>query len=89
MHPQVPANNRKINWELIYGALIFGFGWGLSGICPGPMMVLVGAGYPKGTAVPSTLPGKNYDCHVTLKSLRLMCILARPNLSRWSLIGGF
>jgi hypothetical protein len=88
MHPQVPANNRKINWELIYGALIFGFGWGLSGICPGPMMVLVGAGYPKGTAVPSMLRGKNYDCR-DFASLRLMSSPAHPNLSRWSFIGGF
>ncbi len=28
------------------GGLIFGLGWALAGACPGPMFVLVGAGFP-------------------------------------------
>lgn len=28
----------------IVGGLIFGLGWGLIGVCPGPMYILVGAG---------------------------------------------
>lgn len=28
----------------IYGGLIFGFGWGLIGLCPGPIFALVGTG---------------------------------------------
>jgi len=27
------------------GGIIFGFGWALAGACPGPMFVLLGAGY--------------------------------------------
>ena len=30
------------------GSLLFGVGWGVAGICPGPALVLVGAGVWKG-----------------------------------------
>jgi len=30
----------------ISGGLIFGFGWALTGACPGPLYALLGAGYP-------------------------------------------
>ena len=33
----------KITWRLVLGAAIFGIGWGLSGICPGPGIVLLGS----------------------------------------------
>ncbi|GGP24647.1 DUF6691 family protein [Silvimonas amylolytica] len=39
-----------IDKPLLLGALIFGAGWGLAGICPGPALVLVGAGIPQGIA---------------------------------------
>jgi uncharacterized membrane protein YedE/YeeE len=38
---QLPDRSR-IDLRLIGGAAIFGVGWGLSGICPGPGVVLVG-----------------------------------------------
>ena len=44
---QVP-NNRIIDKRLIVGSLAFGVGWGLAGICPGPAIVLLGAGSFKG-----------------------------------------
>ena len=28
--------------------ILFGVGWGLAGICPGPALVLIGAGLPQG-----------------------------------------
>lgn len=29
----------------VYGGLIFGFGWALTGTCPGPIYAQIGAGY--------------------------------------------
>jgi len=37
-----------IDRRLVVGSLLFGAGWGLAGICPGPGLVLIGAGIPKG-----------------------------------------
>lgn len=37
-----------IDKRLVVGGLLFGVGWGLAGICPGPALVLVGAGQTKG-----------------------------------------
>lgn len=34
--------NRRIDARLLGGAAIFGLGWGLAGICPGPGLVLAG-----------------------------------------------
>ena len=35
---------RKIDGRLIAGSALFGVGWGLAGICPGPAFVLLGSG---------------------------------------------
>jgi uncharacterized protein len=43
----VPAATH-IDRRLVIGSVLFGVGWGLAGICPGPVLVLVGAGLPKG-----------------------------------------
>ncbi|MDB6062194.1 MAG: YeeE/YedE family protein [Verrucomicrobiaceae bacterium] len=40
---KLPAKT-EIDWKLIGGSLLFGIGWGLAGICPGPSLVLLGAG---------------------------------------------
>jgi uncharacterized membrane protein YedE/YeeE len=34
----------RIDLRLVGGAAIFGIGWGLSGFCPGPALVSIGAG---------------------------------------------
>ena len=39
---------RHIDRRLVIGSLLFGVGWGVAGICPGPALVLVGAGVSKG-----------------------------------------
>lgn len=37
-----------INLRLIAGSILFGIGWGVTGICPGPGLVLLGAGVDAG-----------------------------------------
>ncbi len=44
---RLPTKN-EISTRLIVGSLVFGVGWGLAGFCPGPGIVAVGAGEPKG-----------------------------------------
>jgi uncharacterized protein len=39
---------RRIDRRLIGGSLLFGIGWGIAGICPGPALVLFGLGNQKG-----------------------------------------
>ncbi len=39
---------KHIDRRLVGGNLLFGIGWGLVGICPGPALVLLGAGISKG-----------------------------------------
>jgi len=38
---------RQIDRRLVVGSLVFGIGWGLAGICPGPALVALGMGQPK------------------------------------------
>jgi uncharacterized membrane protein YedE/YeeE len=46
--PVLLPGARKIDRRLILGSLVFGVGWGLAGICPGPALVLAGTGSAKG-----------------------------------------
>lgn len=39
---ELPQN--KFNRGQIYGGLLFGFGWALTGACPGPMFAQIGTG---------------------------------------------
>lgn len=36
--------SKKFNKGQIYGGLLFGFGWALTGACPGPMFAQIGTG---------------------------------------------
>jgi uncharacterized membrane protein YedE/YeeE len=37
------ANNTTIDWRLVVGSVLFGAGWGIAGVCPGPGLVTLGA----------------------------------------------
>nr|WP_034341372.1 YeeE/YedE family protein [Herbaspirillum sp. B39] len=39
---------RTIDRRLVLGSLLFGIGWGIAGICPGPALVLLGMASGKG-----------------------------------------
>jgi len=43
---QIPGN-RQIDSRLAIGALLFGIGWGLAGLCPGPAIAALGFGGTK------------------------------------------
>jgi len=40
-------HKKNIDAPLIWGAVMFGIGWGLAGFCPGPALVGVGLALPK------------------------------------------
>lgn len=44
----VLPTSSTLDKRLVGGAVLFGIGWGLAGICPGPGLVLLGAGELKG-----------------------------------------
>ena len=35
---------KKFNWGQVYGGLLFGLGWGMTGACPGPLFAQIGTG---------------------------------------------
>ena len=44
-----PTSN-AIDRRLVIGSVVFGAGWGLTGFCPGPALVSLGAGVPQAIA---------------------------------------
>jgi uncharacterized protein len=40
---QIPV--KKFHWGNVIGGLLFGFGWAITGACPGPLYALIGSGY--------------------------------------------
>lgn len=51
-------DSKPFNKGLIFGGLLFGIGWAITGACPGPMYALVGSGYlGVGVALLSAIAG--------------------------------
>lgn len=40
----IQIEDKKFNKGQIYGGLLFGFGWAITGACPGPLFALIGSG---------------------------------------------
>jgi uncharacterized membrane protein YedE/YeeE len=36
---------KKFHWGNVYGGLIFGLGWAITGACPGPLFAQIGSGF--------------------------------------------
>jgi uncharacterized membrane protein YedE/YeeE len=53
--PMQMPTNQLIDKRLVLGSTLFGIGWGLVGICPGPGIVLLGVGEIKGLVFVSAL----------------------------------
>lgn len=43
--PMQLPQKRELDARLIGGSLLFGIGWGIAGICPGPALVLLPSGH--------------------------------------------
>lgn len=41
---KIEFHKKKFNKGQIYGGLLFGFGWALTGACPGPLLAQIGTG---------------------------------------------
>ena len=37
--------DKKFHWGNVIGGLLFGFGWALTGACPGPLFAQIGSGF--------------------------------------------
>lgn len=44
----IEIKSKTFNKGQIYGGLIFGFGWALTGACPGPIFAIIGNGFSVG-----------------------------------------
>lgn len=42
---EIKLPQKKFNKGQIWGGLIFGFGWAITGACPGPLFALIGSGF--------------------------------------------
>ena len=42
--PLEVSKAEKIDWKLVVGEAVFGIGWGMIGLCPGPALVLLAQG---------------------------------------------
>ena len=41
----VVFHEKKFHWGNVFGALLFGLGWALTGACPGPIYAQIGSGF--------------------------------------------
>jgi uncharacterized membrane protein YedE/YeeE len=42
---EIVIHDKEFNKGQIYGGLIFGLGWAITGACPGPLFAQMGAGF--------------------------------------------
>ena len=42
---EVIIPDKKFNWGNVFGGLVFGLGWAITGACPGPLFAQIGSGF--------------------------------------------
>lgn len=73
----VPAN-KDISKRLIFGALLFGAGWGLAGYCPGPVLTSLVTGQEQTiTFVLAMLSGMFLYNIIYSKSLNILLVFGK------------
>jgi uncharacterized membrane protein YedE/YeeE len=45
-HEEIDLNPKVYQKGFIFGSLLFGLGWAMTGACPGPLYALIGSGFP-------------------------------------------
>jgi uncharacterized membrane protein YedE/YeeE len=60
-------SKKDVNWILILGSVVFGFGWGWLGVCPGPGVVMQGAFMDQGQSVGLWVLGMTVGCAVAIE----------------------
>ena len=61
--------NKKIDAQLIIGAVIFGAGWGLAGFCPAPAIVGFSLGYVEPLIFVAAMAGGMFIAKTVLKAM--------------------
>lgn len=44
-HKEVIIPQKTFNWGNVFGGLVFGLGWAITGACPGPLFAQIGSGF--------------------------------------------
>jgi uncharacterized membrane protein YedE/YeeE len=44
-HELIIIPQKKFQWGNVYGGVIFGLGWAITGACPGPLFAQIGSGF--------------------------------------------
>lgn len=44
-HERIVIPDKVFHWGNVYGGLIFGLGWAITGACPGPLFAQIGGGF--------------------------------------------
>jgi len=82
---QFPSPTNNLDLKLIIGGLFFGLGWGISGICPGPAVLLFVSGSVPAVAIfiPALIIGILVAVY-TKKKISSEQYIVRPLVHRYS-----
>jgi len=80
--------NRPVDALLVLGAVLFGLGWGATGICPGPALVMCGTGSTKGMLFVGCMFAARHVAGIWRKAVQLRDAASRPAPAEKATSGG-